>query len=139
MAIDVTTSTLAHPVLELERSAMHRWLEGDPDGFLEISAPDVVYFDPTLPARLDGLEALTGLYSQLRGQVHAARFAFVEPRVQEHGELAVLTFNFVSWDSTDTPLRWNCTEVYRRTATSWEIIQTHWSFTQTVGGPGEDD
>lgn len=139
MPTDLTTSTLSHPVLDLERAAMHRWLSGDPDGFLELSAEDVVYFDPTLPARLDGREALAALYEPLRGLINAPRFAFVEPRVQEHGELAVLTFNFVSWDAEDTPLRWNCTEVFRRTATSWELIQTHWSFAGAVPAPATGD
>jgi hypothetical protein len=53
-----------------------RWCKGDPDGFLEISAPNVVYFDPFLERRIDGLDALTRYYDALR---------------------------------------WNCTEVYRRT------------------------
>jgi len=26
--------------------------------------------------------------------------------------------------------RWNCTEVFRRTAQGWRIIQTHWSWTK---------
>jgi hypothetical protein len=34
-----------------------------------------------------------------------------------------------SWGGTDDAFRWNCTEVYRRDAGGWRIIQTHWSFT----------
>lgn len=33
-------------IIGLEKAALTRWGKGDPDGFLEISAPDVVYFDP---------------------------------------------------------------------------------------------
>jgi len=46
-------------ILALEKEALRRWCDGDPSGFLELSAPDVVYFDPSLERRLDGLDALT--------------------------------------------------------------------------------
>ena len=48
-----------HEIIKLEREAMARWCNGDPDGFLELSAADVVYFDPTLEKRLDGHGALS--------------------------------------------------------------------------------
>ena len=35
----------ATEILALERAALDRWGQGDPDGYLEISAPDVNYFD----------------------------------------------------------------------------------------------
>ncbi len=50
--------------------------------------------------------------------------------MQHVGDVAVLTFNFVSYGGNENALRWNCTEVYRRGDNGWRIIQTHWSFTQ---------
>lgn len=119
-----------HAVVELERAALARWCNGDPSGFLEISAPDVVYFDPFLPQRLDGWAALSAYYENLRGKVSAARFEILNPHVQEVGDAAILTFNFVSWGGNENSFRWNCTEVYRHTEMGWRIVQTHWSFTQ---------
>jgi ketosteroid isomerase-like protein len=116
-------------LVELERKALARWLNGDPSGFLEISAPDVVYFDPYRERRVDGIEALTRIYDELRGKVFAARFEILNPRVQRVGEAAVLTFNFVSYGGNEDALRWNCTEVYRRDPAGWRIIQSHWSYT----------
>ena len=52
-------------LLDLERAALDRWANGDPSGFLEICAPDVVYFDPSLDERLDGLHALSRLYERV--------------------------------------------------------------------------
>jgi hypothetical protein len=128
MPQDLTVSDLRHPVLALETAAMHRWLSGDPDGFLELSAADVVYTDPATDGWLVGLPALTALYEGLRGRVHAERFAFVDPRVLELGDGAVLTFDLHSWAGEGAPVRWHCTEVYRRAGTSWQIASTHWSF-----------
>ncbi len=116
-------------ILTMERAALDRWGKGDPSGFLEISAPDVVYFDPSLERRLDGLEALTTLYEKVRGQIHIDRYELLNPKVQLCGEAAVLTYNFVSY-AQNKAHRWNCTEVYRRTGSTWRIIQTHWSLTR---------
>ncbi len=116
-------------VIAMEKAALTRWINGDPSGFLDISAPDVVYFDPALDHRLDGHEALTKLYESIRGKVHAERFELIDPKVQRIGNAAVLTFNFVSWDKKNEPDRWNCTEVYRQDAAGWRIVQSHWSFT----------
>lgn len=119
-------------IIAMERRALVRWCNGDPSGFLEISAPDVVYFDPMLPRRLDGLEALTTYYEAFRGKIVAARFDILHPQVQFVGDAAVLTFNFVSYDGSEgARLRWNCTEVFRRDTSGWRIVQTHWSFTQS--------
>lgn len=122
-------------ILALERAALARWCRGDPSGFLEISAPDVTYFDPFAEHRLDGLEALTRYYESLRGQISASRWEIVAPRVQRAGEAAVLTFQFHSWGGSEEALRWNCTEVYRRMAGRWEIIQTNWSFAAAKATP----
>jgi hypothetical protein len=119
----------AEVILALERAAVDRWGKGDPAGFLEISAPDVVYFDNNLERRLDGLDALAALYEQIRGKIFMDRYELLNPRVQLCGDAAVLTYNFVGY-AQGKAHGWNCTEVYRRTDSSWRIIQTHWSVTQ---------
>ncbi len=118
-------------IIAMERAALDRWGNGDPSGFLEISAPDVVYFDPFAERRLDGIDALTALYEKIRGQVHVDRYELLNPTVQLAGDAAVLTFNYISYSGPNED-RWNCTEVYRRTKGEWRIIQTHWSFTQAL-------
>lgn len=136
LAVDGTqgavAETDAHEVVRLERQALIRWLDGDPSGFLEISADDVVYFDPFTERRLDGLAELASYYEAIRGKVHADRFELLNPKVQVVGSAAVLTFNFISYGGNENAMRWNCTEVYRHVAESWKIIQTHWSFTKAA-------
>jgi ketosteroid isomerase-like protein len=120
---------VAEVIITMEKAALDRWGQGDPDGFLEICAPDVVYFDPYREVRVDGLEALTTLYETFRGQVRYDRFELLNPRVKASGNLAILTFNYVSFVG-DQPSRWNCTEAYRKELDgNWRIIQSHWSYT----------
>ncbi len=123
---------IASAVIALESAALERWGNGDPSGFLEICAPDVVYFDPNLESRIDGLESLTWYYEPIRGKIFFERFELLNPKVQVVGDAAVLTFNYISHDADDRQSPWNCTEVYRRTGSTWKIIQTHWSYTKSV-------
>jgi ketosteroid isomerase-like protein len=126
-----TNQDIPSTIIAMECAALDRWIRGDPSGFLEITAPDVVYFDPYREERVDSLEALTALYKGLWGQVLLDRYELLNPRVQVIGDAAVLTFNYVSYKG-ENESRWNCTEVYRRDGDRWQIIQTHWSYTQKV-------
>jgi ketosteroid isomerase-like protein len=124
-----TDENIARHIIQIEQQALSRWCNGDPSGFLGISADDVVYFDPYQARRIDGLSALTVYYESLRGKVKAERFELIKPYVQIVGNAAVLTFNFVSFGGNEDTFRWNCTEVFRLTNGSWKLIRTHWSFT----------
>jgi ketosteroid isomerase-like protein len=117
-------------IIALEKAALDRWSNGDVYGYLELSASDVVYFDPYLDKRVDGLENLAELYKPLQGKIHASEYEMIDPKVQAVENMAVLTFNFKSKEG-EKEYRWNCTEVYRKEKDGgWKIIQTHWSYTQ---------
>ncbi|MBI5295105.1 MAG: nuclear transport factor 2 family protein [Chloroflexi bacterium] len=116
-------------LVAMESAALRRWGDGDPSGFIEICAADVVYFDPYLEKRIDGLEALIQYYRGFWGQVRFDRFELLDPCAQVGGELAVLTFNYASYVG-DKKTSWNCTEVYCWREDGWRIIQTHWSYTR---------
>lgn len=118
---------IGHMLLQLERGALDRWGKGDPCGYLEISAPEVTYFDPFTPRRLDGLDSLKEWYTPFAGKIRIDRDELLDPRVQIVGSAAILTFQYVSHGSEGAK-KWNCTEVYRCEATDWRIIHTHWSF-----------
>ena len=118
-------------ILALERAALDRWGKGDPGGYLEISAPEVTYFDPYVEHRLDGHAALTAWYDQVRGKIKIDRDEIVNPRVEVIGDAAILTLQFVSHGS-EGAARWNCTEVYQRLGDDWKIVHTHWSFSKVT-------
>jgi hypothetical protein len=120
---------IADTIIALEKAALERWGKGDPSGFLEISAPEVVYFDPFIEFRIDGFQALSEYYEAGRGQVYYDRFELLNPKVQQDGNIAVLTFNYRSYVGEESD-PWNCTEVYKLIDGEWRIISTHWSKTQ---------
>jgi hypothetical protein len=118
--------SISKSIIGMEKSALERWNKGDPSGFLEICAKDVVYFDPYTEKRLDGIDKLSKLYSSIRGQIKVDKYDMINPNVQSVKNMAVLTYNLVSV-SGDSIHKWNCTEVYRIDHKKWKIIQTHWS------------
>lgn len=122
------TTDIASHVLELERVALERWGQGDPEAYLAITADDISYFDPFLNERLDGKDSLRKWYNAFR----SLRLVFdeiYEPRVQLLGDCAILTMQFISHSSVGM-VRWNCTEVYQKRGDAWLIIHTHWSPTK---------
>ena len=124
-------------IIGLERQALDRWGRGDPQGFLETYAPDVTYFDPFQPARLDGLDTMRTLYSPLAGKVKVSHYEMLRPLVQQTGDVAVLSYNLVSHATSPTgqpiAVRWNSSTVYRRAGSQWKIVHSHWSFTTPPG------
>jgi ketosteroid isomerase-like protein len=125
----------AAAIIALERGALDRWGAGDPGGYLELYAREVTYFDPLQPARVDGLAAMTALYAPFTGQIRVDRYDMIAPKVQRHGEAAVLTFNLVSYqtrsDGSDAVVaRWNATAVYAIVDGRWRSLHAHWSFIQ---------
>lgn len=120
-------------IIALERGALDRWGKGDPQGYLEIMAPEVTYFDPLQEKRLDGLEAMKTFLIPLTGQIKVDRFEMIGPKVQRDGNVALLTFNLISYvkqadGSEKAAARWNSTETYRLIDGRWKIIHSHWSY-----------
>lgn len=128
MATITTGTDVSATIIALEKGALEKWYKGNPDGYIDISADDVVYFDPFTEQRIDGLEALKQYYEPIRGQIQVPRYDMPNPRVQAVNDMAVLTFNLFSHHG-DVASKWNCTEVYRlENNGQWKIIQSHWSF-----------
>ncbi len=120
-------------LMTLESAAMERWRKGDPWGFTDISAPEVTYFDTGTPKRLDGLDALKAEYAKRVGKIRYDVMEFIDPKVQVHGDAAVLSYRFFSTllnpdGSIAGRIPWNCTEVFSKKDGKWKIVHTHWSY-----------
>lgn len=118
---------ISETIIALEKAALERWNQGDPSGYLELSAGDVTYFDPSLEQRLDGLDRLREYYRPVEGLVNVSGYEMVNPEVTATQNMAVLTFNLHSFTAGNVS-KWNCTEVYRLEPDGqWKIVHTHWS------------
>jgi uncharacterized protein (TIGR02246 family) len=126
------TDTPPDEIVAMERAALDRWGKGDPQGYLDIMAKEVTYFDPNQDKRIDGHDAMAKMLAPITGKVKVSRFDMIDPKVQSHGDAALLTFNLVSYvngpDGKErAAARWNSTEVYGRIDGQWRIVHSHWS------------
>jgi ketosteroid isomerase-like protein len=127
-------------ILLHEKDAMERWRQGDPCGFVALSADDITYFDPGLTKPIIGLEAFEDYMRQAEGKVNYQGSEFIDPRVVHVGDAALLSYNYRSsvisvprmghsaGGEVISQTPWNATEVYFRQDNHWRIVHTHWSF-----------
>lgn len=138
LAIGITNISAINPntddeqaIIALERAMLDRWCNGDPDGYLELMAPGITYFDPSLENRKDGLEAMKEYFEPVKGKIKIDRDEMKNPKVQIYGDTAVLSYNYYSYiesaDGSTMESWWNCTEVYSRINGEWKIVHSHWS------------
>ena len=128
MSFPKTTNTgISETIIALEKTALEKWNQGDPSGYLDLSAEDVTYFDPSIEVRLDGLDRLKKYYEPVKGNIFVSKYEMLNPKVVATKDMAVLTFNLHSY-MADKVYKWSCTEVYRLEPNGqWKIIHTHWT------------
>ena len=119
-------------VIALERAALDRWGNGDPEGYLSRYDSEITYFDPAREARADGIEAMRAYYAPITGKIKVDRYEMIAPKVQIRGDAAVLSYQLISYgcSASGEPyvIRWNSTKVYARSGEEWKIIHDHWSY-----------
>ena len=123
-----TNEQIVQQLVALERSAMDGWKNGNPDPLLAISDPEVTYYHAVTNGRIDGLAALKQFYEGYRGRALFDTYEIQDPKVQVHGDVAILTYHFVR-SMGGVSDHWNATQVYLREAQGWKVIHTHWSMT----------
>jgi ketosteroid isomerase-like protein len=119
-------------VFAIERDCMERWRKGDPMGWAENSAEEIIYIDPGLVKPVIGIEEYTKGLRQIEGKVHYEVSEFIDPKMVQAGDAIILTYNYRSLKEAGSPasdqVLWNTTEVYARKNGQWKIVHTHWSY-----------
>jgi ketosteroid isomerase-like protein len=126
-------------IIALERAALDRWGKGDPQGYIEIFADEITYFDPSTERRVDGVEAMRARFAPITGRVKTSRYELLNPDVYRRGELAILSYNLVTYgqrpDGAPQVVRWNVTEAYAQIGGKWKIVHSHFSLTPENAKP----
>src|SRR5206468_12257587 len=76
---------LLEELVALERSALDRWIKLDPQGYLDLQAPEVTYFDPFTERRVDGLDAMQmrlAPMKKMKPPFTDPRYDLIDPKVQ---------------------------------------------------------
>jgi ketosteroid isomerase-like protein len=137
LAASTTGSAAQDGIIAAERAALDRWGKGDPQGYLETYAPDITYFDPMQERRVDGIDAMRKLLVPFTGKIKIDRYEMIGPKVQQYGDVAVLSYNLNSHvrapDGKPGVVRWNSTAVYVHDGDRWRSVHSHWSYVRPLG------
>jgi ketosteroid isomerase-like protein len=128
--LTASAQTSEEKIIAKERYALDRWKTGDTFGFVDIAADEITYFDPGLEKRCTGIQAFRDHLAPAKGTFSFPDYELLNPSVQLHGDIGILTFNFsgIMADGSRDP--WNTTEVYRLIDGDWKLISSHWSRTK---------
>jgi ketosteroid isomerase-like protein len=123
-------------LMALEAAALQGLRNGNPFAFCDISAPSVTCFDDRTPERIDGVGAMKEHAARTSGENRLDAVEYLDPRVQVHGDAAVLFYRLLSTGlrqdgGVARRLGWNCTRVYAMSGGRWRIVHIH---TSLIGG-----
>ena len=131
----INETEIADKIIEKEKNALARWNKGDPWGYLEIFADEITYFNPFEKHRIENLDEMNKYYGALAGQNSIDECKMIDPKVQFHGNIAILSYHLFNYKkqsdgSLKESTRWNSTKIYSFQDDDWKIIHNHWSFLQ---------
>ena len=113
-----------------QEAILDRWITGDTFGFIEAAAEEITYFDPGLEKRCTGKKDFHDWIAAFNGTFSFPDYELQNPQVQMHGDIGILTFNFVGFMQDGSEEYFNTTEVYKLIEGDWKLISSHWSQTK---------
>jgi hypothetical protein len=128
--VSVRAQTPEEQIITKEKYALDRWKTGDTFGFIDIAADEITYFDPGLEKRCTGIQAFRDHLAPAKGTFSFPDYELLNPTVQLHGDIGILTFNFAGIMADGSKDLWNSTEVYRLIKDDWKLVSSHWSRTK---------
>ncbi len=121
-------------IIALERSALDKWAQSNTDGYIDISADEITWFDftPGAQQRVDGLQAVRNFLGPVAKNIPPHTYTMLNPKVQVYGNTAILTFHWKASMTDGKPLdEWKATSVYNWKDGKWRQVHAHWSVVQT--------
>jgi ketosteroid isomerase-like protein len=127
---DTTHMTPQEIIIAKEKAILDRWITGDTFGFIEAAAEEITYFDPGLEKRCTGKKDFHDWIAAFNGTFSFPGYELHDPQVQMHGDVGILTFNFIGFMKDGSKEYFNTTEVYKLIEGDWKLISSHWSQTK---------
>ena len=127
---DTIQMTPREIIIAKEKAILDRWITGDTFGFIEAAAEEITYFDPGLEKRCTGKKEFHDWVAAFNGTFSFPDYKLLDPQVQLHGDIGILTFNFIGFMKDGSKENWNTTEVYKLSEGDWKLISSHWSPTK---------
>jgi ketosteroid isomerase-like protein len=88
--------------------------------------PGITYFHLVSEKRVEGIAAVRALFDGYRGMPLFDSYEIAQPKVQEAGDVAVLSYLLVTRNGGITR-RWNATQVFQKKKEGWRVVHSHFS------------
>lgn len=124
----MTNEELTKQVIAMEKNALDKYYAGDMTGYYDLwSHEDFSYFDAGHDKRIDDFEEVKDFLDQnIAGKMHADSYNFVAPRVQIHGDTAILTYQLFA-DTNFINMKYNVIEVFQKNDQGeWKVVHSTW-------------
>lgn len=115
-------------VMEKITMASEKWSTGEPLGYVECAANDIVWVDQlgaSTPIR--GAEALKNYLESYRGQVPAHKFELLDPLFRVYGDIVIVNYRYQGIFDGVRPNPWKVTSVYRYENGDWLSVLEDWA------------
>lgn len=121
-------TSIKDEIIKLEKQALDKFYQGDMSGYYDIwSHDDFSYFDAGHEKRIDSFaEVKDFLDNRVAGKMHADTYDFISPRVQVHGDTAILTYQLFA-DTNFINMHYNVVEVFQKDENGdWKAVHSTW-------------
>lgn len=126
---------LANYIINLEKSALDRFLHGDMSGYRDLwSKHSFTYYDALTLKRVEKFSEMEDFLNELEGNLDSSECRFVSPRVQFGKDMVVLTFQlFAKVNTSIKSIEYNVVEVFQKEDNGeWHVIHSTWSFIRPI-------
>jgi hypothetical protein len=115
-------------VWEKIKTANDKWASGDPMGFLECAAKDIIWSDDLgAQNRVKGYEALNTYLEAFKGQIPPHQHELIEPVFQYYDDLVIVSYRYQGIFEGEPANPWKVTSVYRYSDGDWLSVHENWT------------
>ena len=115
-------------ITEKIKMANEKWASGDPMGFLECAAQDIVWIDDIAAQKpVSGYEALEKYLETLKGQIPPHEHELQDMMFQPYGDIVIVNYRYQGIFNGEPAEPWKVTSVYRYQDGDWLSVHENWS------------
>ncbi len=115
-------------VMEKLKMAAVKWSQGEPMGYLECAANDIVWVDELGAINpIIGSEALKKYLESFRGQIPTHKFELLDTLFQVYNDIVIVNYHYQGIFDGVPAAPWKITSVYRYENGDWLSVLENWA------------
>ena len=115
-------------IMEKIKLANDKWASGDPMGFLEYAAQDIIWIDDIAAQKpVIGYEALEKYFETLKGQIPPHEHELLDMVFQSYGNIVIVNYRYQGIFDGEPADPWKVTSVFRYQDGDWLSVHENWS------------